>query len=177
MDSEMQRELHIFREWYHTYGAVAAGAVDHHAEYLAYRPDIRYAETPPFHGTDEERRQRLQELKGIASGRLPWQDLFKIGSWESPIDVAALVAGGSDARVDILNVRNGNAISQLPPERIVEVSSGSQVGRGSRRCCLRFRNPSLRCCGKCPMSTSSWRKQRPKGMRSLHAKRSCWIPP
>ncbi|UVI29342.1 family 4 glycosyl hydrolase [Paenibacillus spongiae] len=116
-----RRELSVMRRWLEQYGAVAAGAVDHHAEYLPAQPDIHYATTPPYHGTEEERKQRLRELQAIAAGERPWDDLFHHGSWEHPVDVAIALDRREEAWFDILNVRNNGAIPQLPDERIVEV--------------------------------------------------------
>ncbi|WP_337103696.1 family 4 glycosyl hydrolase [Paenibacillus sp. YIM B09110] len=117
-----RRELKVMRRWLEQYGAVAAGAVDHHAEYLPLQEDIHYATTPPYHGTEEERRQRLLELQAIASGESgDWEVLFNHPSWEHPIDVALTLKSGATRTFDILNIRNNGAIPQLPSERIVEV--------------------------------------------------------
>lgn len=45
-DEETKRELRIMGEWYDLYGAVPAGAVDHHAEYLPYSEEIHYTTSP-----------------------------------------------------------------------------------------------------------------------------------
>jgi alpha-galactosidase len=118
---DKRRELAVMRRWLKEYGAVAAGAVDHHAEYLPLQDDIRYTVTPPYHGTEAERRQRLSELQAISAGECDWNDLFSHGSWEHPVDVALVLTRGESGKVDILNVRNNGAIPQLPNERIVEV--------------------------------------------------------
>ncbi|WP_127541430.1 hypothetical protein [Paenibacillus illinoisensis] len=120
-DSETKRELGIMREWYNLYGAVPAGAVDHHAEYLPYRENIHYTTSPPYHGTAKERQERLQELLNIADGKLDWQRLFINPSWEHPIDLAVALQQGNYVELPILNVRNNYAIPQLPQDRIVEV--------------------------------------------------------
>ncbi|MFC5467330.1 hypothetical protein ACFPPD_01280 [Cohnella suwonensis] len=126
---ENRRELGIMREWFHSYGAVAAGAVDHHAEYLPFHPDVHYPITPPYHGTENERMQWLLNLKDIAAGRCGWQDLFNHGSWEHPIDLAVLLDGGQKDHIDILNVRNEDGIPQLPSDRVVEVPVRVAGGR------------------------------------------------
>lgn len=115
------RELRVMRRWLDTYGAIVAGAVDHHAEYLPVHDDIHYTTTPPYHGTEEERKRRLEELQAVASGQRDWTDLFHHGSWEHPVDIALALHRGEVKSVDIMNVRNQGAISQLPTERIVEV--------------------------------------------------------
>lgn len=123
LDEDLQRELDVMKRWLGQYGAVAAGAVDHHAEYLPVQPGIRYPQEPPYHGSAAERSLRLEELRAIAAGTLDAKDsgIFRHGSWEHPVGLALSLAAGSDGRLDILNVANGHAIQELPPERIVEV--------------------------------------------------------
>jgi alpha-galactosidase/6-phospho-beta-glucosidase family protein len=120
-DEGTRRELKVMRRWLETYGAVVAGAVDHHAEYLPVQEDIRYAIIPPYHGSEEERRRRLDEIQAIARDERDWTDLFNHRSWEHPVNLAVILMRGEVAKVDILNVRNSGAIPHLPEERIVEV--------------------------------------------------------
>jgi alpha-galactosidase/6-phospho-beta-glucosidase family protein len=128
-DAETARELDIMRRWLHEYGAVAAGHVDHHAEYLPPQAGVRYTTSPPYHGTEEDRAKRLQELQRIAAGEGDWRDMFDHGSWEHPVDVALALHAGASANVAILNTRNGDAIAQLPEDRIVEVPVTIAAGR------------------------------------------------
>lgn len=117
-----QRELQIMRRWFLEYGGIAAGAVDHHAEYLPVAENIHYTTSPPYHGTAEDRKQRLQELKGIASGAIRWDRLFaaEYKSWEHPVDIAVALEQDQSVRADILNIRNAGANAQLPDDRIIE---------------------------------------------------------
>ncbi|WP_162463038.1 family 4 glycosyl hydrolase [Paenibacillus psychroresistens] len=121
LEEGKRRELIVMRRWLEAYGAIAAGAVDHHAEYLPVQEDIHYTTTPPYHGTEQERQKRLDEIKAIAAGERDWADLFSNRSWEHPVDVALALNSGEVKRIDILNIRNSGAIPQLPEERIVEV--------------------------------------------------------
>jgi alpha-galactosidase/6-phospho-beta-glucosidase family protein len=125
----LRRELFIMRRWLEQYGGIAAGSVDHHAEYLPLQQDIEYASTPPYHGTDEQRRKRLQELKAIAEGRLGGELLFNNPSWEHPIEVAVALQDRSPLRIDILNMSNRGYIPQLPDGRIVEVPAAVEDGK------------------------------------------------
>lgn len=118
---ETRRELKVMKRWLHQYGAVAAGSIDHHAEYLPLQEDIHYTVTPPYHGTDEERKSRLKELQEVAAGKRDWKDQFDNRSWEHPVDMALALEQGLEKRIDILNIRNAGAISELPHERIVEL--------------------------------------------------------
>ncbi|GMK37286.1 6-phospho-beta-glucosidase [Paenibacillus sp. CCS19] len=120
-DSSIQRELAIMRNWYSEYGGIAAGAVDHHAEYLPFVASIHYPTAPPYHGTEEERKQRMIEIQHIADGKVDWKELFQHSSWEHPVDLAIALHTRKSEYFDILNIRNDGAIPYLPDERIVEV--------------------------------------------------------
>ncbi|KQX46854.1 hypothetical protein [Paenibacillus sp. Root444D2] len=76
------------RRWLEIYGAIVAGAVDHHAEYLPMQDDIHYTTTPPYYGSEEERKRRLEELQAVAKGERDWADLFHHDSWKHPVDIA-----------------------------------------------------------------------------------------
>ncbi|MFC3800657.1 hypothetical protein [Cohnella sp. GCM10012308] len=128
-DDWLQRELAVMRRWLGEYGGIAAGAVDHHGEYLPKQENIHYPETPPYHGTEAERTARLREIWEIAEGKRDWSELFGDPSWEHPVDLAVLLRGGSAEGVDILNVRNEGAIPQLPSDRIVEAPVVVSEGR------------------------------------------------
>ncbi|MCZ8516892.1 hypothetical protein O9H85_31955 [Paenibacillus filicis] len=116
-----RKELSVMRRWLMEYGGVAAGSVDHHAEYLPVQPDVHYWTKPPFHGNEAERRQRLLKLKHIANGQTGWEDLFLHGSWEHPVDVAVTLHRGSSSAFDIVNLPNKGNMKQLPDGRIVEL--------------------------------------------------------
>lgn len=47
--------------------------------------------------------------------------MFVNPSWEHPIDLAVKLHQGGQTEIPILNVRNNNALPQLPRDRIVEV--------------------------------------------------------
>lgn len=128
---DTQREPRVMRRWLLHYGAIAAGSVDHHAEYLPLEEDIHYATEPPYHATEEERAKHLIELKSIATGMLDWKQLFHHPSWEHPMNFAVALSHGGTHRFDIINVRNNGAIPQLPNEAIVEAPV--QLGGGSWR--------------------------------------------
>jgi alpha-galactosidase len=117
-----QRAFTVYRRWFAEYGLIPAGHCDHHAEYLPEQPDIEYPSAPPYHGTEEERRQRWQELAEMGAGRRPWQELVDHGSWEHPVDIAVAVHTGGHAAMPIVNTPNrGGCLPGLPEERVVEI--------------------------------------------------------
>ncbi|MBC8080909.1 MAG: hypothetical protein H7X86_11230 [Gorillibacterium sp.] len=115
------RELKVMKRWLGTYGAIAAGSVDHHAEYLPLQEDIHYTTTAPYHGTEVERVHRMDEICRIGSGTLEWEKLFNHPSWEHPVDVALALSSKQDIRFDILNLPNTGCLPGIPDGRIVEV--------------------------------------------------------
>ncbi len=112
----------IFRRWLREYGGLVFSGADHTAEYLPKQDGIHYHESPPYHGSPEEREKNTQTLRAVAAGELEWQAIFAThGSWEHPIDLAAAVAGGGPVRLEALNLLNRGYLPQLPDGRVVEV--------------------------------------------------------
>lgn len=127
--SREERLFTVYRRWFAEYGLIPAGHCDHHAEYLPEQPDIEYPSTPPYHGTEEERWQRWQELAEMGTGRRPWQDLIAHGSWEHPVDIAVAVRTGGNAAMPIVNMPNrGGCLPGLPEERVVEIPVEVKAG-------------------------------------------------
>ncbi len=123
------REFKVMQKWLYEYGGIAAGVVDHHGEYLPYDKDIHYPSMPPFHGDENERKQRVKELIDIAEGRMAWQDvLLTHGSWEHPVDVAVALNHRTEVTFDIVNMPNKGYLPQLPEGRIVEVPAFAKDG-------------------------------------------------
>ena len=127
-DEPARRELTVMRRWLGQYGGIAAGAIDHHAEYLPFQPDIAYPEAPPYHGEPAARERRMRTLRSIAEGRGDWQALFEHRSWEHPVVVAAALGRGERRRFDMLNLPNDGYLRELPPGRIVEVPATVRDG-------------------------------------------------
>ncbi|MCC2683968.1 MAG: hypothetical protein K0R75_867 [Paenibacillaceae bacterium] len=121
LPDRQQREFKILRRWLEQYGAVAAGNVNHHAEYLPYQQEVHYRESPPFHGDDAERQRWRDMIRQIGEGRIDWKALFERRCWEHPVDMAVLLNNKLAGHVDILNLPNQGYIAALPEGRIVEV--------------------------------------------------------
>ena len=126
------REFVVLRHWLEEYGAVAAGVVDHHAEYLPYTENVHYHDTPPFHGSEEKRKKRLADLHEMALGRLDWRGIVYRGSWEHPVDVAVAIDQSRDIKLDMINMPNQSYLPQLPDGCTVEipaiVTGGKVIG-------------------------------------------------
>lgn len=123
------REFNVMRRWYKKYGGIIAGFIDHHAEFLPFDPEISYRCSPPFHGDENERRQRTQNLREAAAGRIDWHIILKKGSWEHPVDAAEAIYKKIDRSFDVVNILNKGYIPQLPDGRVVEVPAAAHNGR------------------------------------------------
>ena len=117
------RNCNLYSDWFHEYGSIAMGDIDHHAEYLAYNPKFNYPTEPPFHGNADERQIFINELQKIADGELAWNEILSVGSWEHPVDFACALAKSESTYFPIINLPNNGYLTQLPDDRIVEVSA------------------------------------------------------
>ncbi len=91
---------------------------DHTRDFLC--PSIPIATTPPFHGTYDERQQRIAQLQRIAQGQEGYATLLDNPSWERPIDVIATLAFDKPIAVHSLNMINEGQIPNLPRSVFVE---------------------------------------------------------
>ena len=91
---------------------------DHTRDFL--RPSIAVAPIPPFHGTRDERQQRITQLQHIAQGQEGYIALLNNPSWERPIDVIAALAFDKPTAVHSLNMINEGQIPNLPRSVFVE---------------------------------------------------------
>jgi alpha-galactosidase len=74
----------------------------------------------PFHGDDQERWNRLQQMRRIADGMESWQTLLNQVSWERPVDWIAARVTGKPASFRALNLVNEGQIPDLPNGVFVE---------------------------------------------------------
>jgi alpha-galactosidase/6-phospho-beta-glucosidase family protein len=99
---------------------------DHTKDFLP--PAGEASLTAAWHGTPEERQNQLEQLRGIADGRLPWDALLHHPAWERPLDFIAALSYDRPAFFHALNLINRGQIPQLPTGVFVEtpcaVSSG-----------------------------------------------------
>jgi len=117
------RNCNLYTDLYREYGAIVTGDLDHHAEYLAYNPKFNYPTEPPFHGNADERQIFINELQKIADGELAWKEILAVGSWEHPVDFACALTKTESTYFPIINLSNAGYLTQLPNDRIVEVSA------------------------------------------------------
>ncbi len=91
---------------------------DHTRDFL--RPGIPVATIPPFHGTRDERQQRVALLQRIAQGQEGYTYLLNNPSWERPIDVIAALAFDKPIAIHSLNMINEGQIPNLSRSVFVE---------------------------------------------------------
>ncbi len=118
------------RRWYNEFGAIIAGVVDHHGEFLPFSPDVKYAESPPFHGDDRERTRLKNNLIMVAEGDKKWQEIKISKSWEHPVDVAVALENNENTYFPMLNLSNQGYIPELPEGCTVEVPAEVCAGKG-----------------------------------------------
>jgi alpha-galactosidase len=120
----------IMWEWYEQYGAVIAPPIDHASDFLPYQPNIRYYDSPPFHGSESERLQRIEEMKRMASGELDYRSVsYFLGvTWEHPGLVIGAISNKTDYHINCLNIPNDGYLPQLPEGAIVEVPADIRNG-------------------------------------------------
>jgi alpha-galactosidase len=111
---------------YERYGAFHA-APGHHEEFLPaeFSSFASYTNHPPFHGSDEKRRERINALEEVANGQTPFKEsvAFENGSWERPGLVISALINGGDLYLPMLNFPNYGReyMPQLPEGNIIEV--------------------------------------------------------
>jgi len=107
-------EFDLMKKWHADYGGVMAGSISHHADYLPFIPGVKYASRPPFHGSGDERRQRIEALQAVANRTLDYHEVLEHGSWEHPVRFADALYNKKNARFDMINVKNNGYIKGLP---------------------------------------------------------------
>jgi len=121
-------EIDTIKRWYDDYGAIIAGGVDHHAEYLPYDPNNKVADHVPFHGSADERLGRIALLRDTADGKRDYHDALLHGSWEHPVLLADAIYNKKAASFDMINVKNKGYIAGLPDGLTVEVPVKTENG-------------------------------------------------
>jgi len=91
---------------------------DHTRDFL--RPSVQVPNILPFHGSHDERQQRVAHLQRIAQGREEFESILHNPSWERPIDVIAALAFNKPTAVHSLNMINEGQIPNLPRSVFVE---------------------------------------------------------
>ncbi len=80
------------------------------------------------HGSDDERQQRIELLRGGAENRLPVTAILDRRSWERPVDFAAAMTTATPLRFTSMNLVNEGQIPNLPAGVFVETPA--EVGPG-----------------------------------------------
>ena len=138
LNESSNTEDKVIMDWYNEYGGVVSPPIDHSGEYLPFHKDMHYYDSPPFHGSESERKQRFNEMKQMASGELDYKNVphFLGNSWEHPgLMIGAMVLQASPwenetyLHINTLNVPNDGYLPQLPEGAIVEVPAYVEDGK------------------------------------------------
>jgi len=134
LNDSTNRDDKVRRDWYREYGGITAPPVDHSGEFLPFHPDVHYNETPPFHGSEREREQRLEEMSQMASGELDYRNVphFLGNSWEHPGLFIGALENKTHLQIPALNAPNASYLPQLPEGSIVEAPAEVKDG------CIQF---------------------------------------
>lgn len=102
-------------------GCLPLGGDSHVGEFVPFEPEMSEEHTA-HHGTGDERAIRRQEIREAANGERPWQYLAENygRSWERPADVIQAIVTGNERYLDMVNLVNNGAISNLPNNAVVE---------------------------------------------------------
>ena len=91
---------------------------DHTRDFL--RPTVAATNIPPFHGTTDERQQRIALLQRVAQGNESFAPILQNPSWERPGDVIAALAFDAPVSLHSLDIINTGQIPNLPQSVFVE---------------------------------------------------------
>lgn len=117
-------------QWFwNAFGAIEALPPNHAAEFIAEVPGFTRHPEPPFHGNEEERRQRMDELDAVAAGGGDWDTIVWNSSWEHPGLAAAALIAGNGFYFPALNLLNNGYFAGLPTGAAVEVPATIVNGR------------------------------------------------
>lgn len=100
-------------------GSFLATGDNHVRDFLTPRRPLPEAHIP-FHGDDNARWTRLQQMRQIADGEESWEALLRDVSWERPIDWIAARITDSPFNFRALNLVNEGQMPDLPNGVFVE---------------------------------------------------------
>lgn len=117
----------LTRRWYDWYGALAAGDVTDHAEFLPAQPDFIPEEQPAFGETVEQRKERILHMNTIGQfgastreGAMAQVTLLSKAPPIRPMKLALALLRGEDLDMPAVVRRNRGEIAQLPERAIIE---------------------------------------------------------
>jgi alpha-galactosidase len=102
--------------------ALVSSGDEHSKDFLPPDPRVHQLEEVS-HGTISGREAKIQQMREVADGRLPWQVLMEHPSWEKPLEVIHAMLGGPETDVHALNLPNAGQIDALPRGAIVETAA------------------------------------------------------
>ena len=117
----------LTRRWYDWYGALAAGDVTDHAEFLPAQPDYIPEEEPSFGETVEQRKERILHMNTVGSqgatsreGAMAQVTLLSKAPPIRPMKLALALLRGEDLDMPAVVRRNRGELPQLPAGAVIE---------------------------------------------------------
>ncbi|MEE2659296.1 MAG: alpha-glucosidase/alpha-galactosidase [Candidatus Latescibacterota bacterium] len=136
-EAEYRGERQLWSDLFRRFGLMPFSSDDHIGEYLPYMHVAAYDSWQKYghdhwllhwDGKTEKRQDLWTRIDQMISGELSVEEL-RDGSGERAVPVLLAIAGNSNVHELALNLPNGNSISNLPSESIVEVPA-SVSGHG-----------------------------------------------
>ena len=117
----------LTRRWLDWYGALAAGDVTDHAEFLPAQPDYIPEEEPSFGETVEQRKERILHMNTVGSqgassreGAMAQVTLLSKAPPIRPMKLALALLRDEDLDMPAVTRRNMGELPQLPHRAIIE---------------------------------------------------------
>ncbi|MBR4082568.1 MAG: hypothetical protein IKK21_12360 [Clostridia bacterium] len=117
----------LTRRWYDWYGALAAGDVTDHAEFLPAQPDYIPEEEPAFGETVEQRKERILHMNTVGNqgastreGAMAQVTLLSKAPPIRPMKLALALLRGEDLDMPAVTRRNRGELPQLSSGAVIE---------------------------------------------------------
>jgi alpha-galactosidase len=111
----------LIRELYHKFGLLANPSDDHVGEYLSFAGDIVGYEGYDFAAADKARDGLWKRLSSMANGEMSVHEYLMRKSGEIALDIVRAMTINENLFIEAVNIPNNGAITNLPPDAVVEV--------------------------------------------------------
>lgn len=102
---------------------------DNHAQDFLTPYGVHTDVEETWHGSEDERRARINLLADIVAGRASWEPMLAHVAWERPADVIAALRGSEPVHFERLNLPNAGQMPDLQPGTFVETPCMVGAGR------------------------------------------------